>query len=55
MGFSRQEYWSGLPGPPPGDVSDAEIEPAPLTSPKINHNGQEYFNNVFKNKCTLLS
>ena len=20
MGFSRQEYWSGLPGPPPGDL-----------------------------------
>ena len=22
MGFSRQEYWSGLPGPPPGDLPD---------------------------------
>ena len=22
MGFSRQEYWSGLPFPPPGDLSD---------------------------------
>ena len=21
MGFSRQEYWSGLPSPPPGDLS----------------------------------
>ena len=27
MGFSRQEYWSGLPCPPPGDLSDPEIEP----------------------------
>ena len=27
MGFSRQEYWSGLPFPPPGDLSDLGIEP----------------------------
>ena len=27
MGFSRQEYWSGLPFPPPGDLLDPEIEP----------------------------
>ena len=27
MGFSRQEYWSGLPFPSPGDLSDAGIEP----------------------------
>ena len=27
MGFSRQEYWSGLPFPPPGDLSDPGIEP----------------------------
>ena len=27
MGFSRQEYWSGLPFPPPGDVPDPGIEP----------------------------
>ena len=25
--FSRQEYWSGLPCPPPGDLPDPEIEP----------------------------
>ena len=29
MGFSRQEYWSGLPCPPPGDLPDSGIEPAP--------------------------
>ena len=28
MGFSRQEYWSGLPFPPPGDLPDPGIEPA---------------------------
>ena len=27
MGFSRQEYWSELPFPPPGDVPDPGIEP----------------------------
>ena len=29
-GFSRQEYWSGLPGPPPGDFSLPGIEPLSL-------------------------
>ena len=32
MGFSRQEYWSGLLCPPPGDLPDPGIEPASLTS-----------------------
>ena len=27
MGFSRQEYWSGLPFPSPGDIPDPGIEP----------------------------
>ena len=35
MGFSRQEYWSGLPCPPPGDLPDPGIEPASLTSPAL--------------------
>ena len=30
MGFSQQEYWSGLPGPPPGELPDPGIKP---TSP----------------------
>ena len=29
---SRQEYWSGLPCPPPGDLPDPGIEPASLMS-----------------------
>ena len=33
MGFSRQEYWSGLLCPPPGDLSDSGIEPEPLVFP----------------------
>ena len=35
MGFSRQEYWSGLPCPPPGDLLDPGIEPAFLMSPAL--------------------
>ena len=27
MGFSRQQYWDGLPFPPPGDLPDAGTEP----------------------------
>ena len=29
MGFLGQEYWSGLPFPPPGDLPDPGREPAP--------------------------
>ena len=33
MGFSRHKYWSGLPFPPPGDLSDSGIKPAyPVSS-----------------------
>ena len=32
MGLSRQEYWSGLPRPPPGDLPNPEIKTASLTS-----------------------
>ena len=32
IGFPRQEYWSGLPFPFPGDLPDPEIEP---TSPAL--------------------
>ena len=31
MGFSRQEYWSGLPFPSPGDLPDPGIEPGSLS------------------------
>ena len=27
MGYSRQEYWSGLPFPSPGDLPDPQIKP----------------------------
>ena len=35
MGFSTQEYWTGLPCPPPGDLPNPEIEPMSLTSPAL--------------------
>ena len=35
MGFSRQEYWSGLPCAPPGDLPHPGIEPASLMSPAL--------------------
>ena len=34
MGFSRQEYWSGLPCPPP-DLPNSGVKPAFLTSPAL--------------------
>ena len=35
MGFSRQEYWSRLPCPPPGALPDPGIESKSLTSPAL--------------------
>ena len=35
MRFSRQEYWSGLPWPPPGDLPDPEIRSTSLASPAL--------------------
>ena len=35
MGFSRQEHWSGLPLPSPGDLSNPGIEPMSLMSPAL--------------------
>ena len=34
-GFSREEYWNGLPFPPPGDLPDPGIEPVSLMSPAL--------------------
>ena len=35
MEFSRQEYWSGLPCPPPGDHPDPGIEPESPVCPSL--------------------
>ena len=48
MGFSRQEYWSELPFPPPGDLPDPGIEPASPTlqadSSLLTHRGSPLIN-----------
>ena len=41
MGLSRQEYWSGLPFPPPGNLPNTGIEPTSLVSPTL---AGEFFN-----------
>ena len=35
MGFSRQEYWNGLPCPSPGDLPNPGIESMSLLSPAL--------------------
>ena len=35
VGFSRQEHWSGLPFPTPGDLPDPGIQPMSLASPAL--------------------
>ena len=35
MGFSREEYWSGLPFPPPGDFLNPGIEPTSPAPPDL--------------------
>ena len=35
MGLSRQEYWSGQPCPPPGDLPNPGIEPASPAAPAL--------------------
>jgi len=46
MGFSRQEYWSGLPFPSAGDLPDPGIEPGLLhcrqTLYRLSYKGSPY-------------
>ena len=35
MGYSRQEYWTGLPFPTPGGLPDPGMEPVSLASPAL--------------------
>ena len=35
VGFTRQEYWSGLPLPPPADLPSPGLEPASPASPAL--------------------
>ena len=48
MGFSRQEYWSGLPFPSPGDLPDPGIEPG---SPALWADGRRF--NLWANREAL--
>ena len=56
MGFSRQEYWSGLPFPSPGDLPDPGIEPVSPTlavdSLPLSHQGSPQFI-LFKNNYRI--
>ena len=54
MGFSRQERWSGLPFPPPGDLPDPGIESVTCLSPALqedslllSHQGSPIFSIVY--------
>ena len=46
MGFSRQEYWSGLPSPSPGDLPNPELNPGlphcRQTLYHLSHQGSDY-------------
>ena len=52
LGFSRQEYWSALPFPPPGDLPDPGIEPMSPISPAL---ASGYFTTVPNGKLVLYS
>ena len=52
MGFSRQECWSGLPSPSPGDLPNSGIEHAFLTSPAV---ADSFFTTSSTSRQRLLS
>ena len=56
MRFSKQEYWSGLTFPSPGDLLDPEIEAVPLMSPEL---ASRFFTTSAKweapNKCVCVN
>ena len=53
MEFSRQEYWSGLPFPPPGDLPDSGIEPTYLHIMRLQHWQANSFTTVLPGKPKL--
>ena len=59
MEFSRQEYWSGLPFPSPGDLPDSRIEPVSpaleadaLTSEPPGKHTKEYYSAIKRKLLT---
>ena len=62
MEFSRQEYWSGLPFPPPGDLPDPGIELTSPASPSLQADsfttepsGKAYIYALIYDTCFYLS
>ena len=53
MGFPRQEYWSGLPFPSPGDLSDPGIEPKSPALAGLFYTTEPPGNHRFKINCTI--
>ena len=58
MGFPREEYWRGLPFPPPGDLPDPGIKPASPEFPalqadslQLNHGGEAH---GITSKCSRI-
>ena len=61
MGFSRQEYWSQLPCPPPGDLLDPEIEAMSPASPalqadslSLSYQGRSSLSSVHLGNCVFI-
>ena len=67
MGFSRQEYWSGLPFPSPGDLPNSGVEPRspglqadsllyePPWKPSLYHTVQQSYHNFLKDPSKFSS
>ena len=70
MGFSRQEYWSGLPFPAPGDLTNPGIKPSLLSllhwqvdslpsersgNPLVGHSRFQIFLFVYRKKYVCLN
>jgi len=55
-GFSRQEYWSGLPFPSPGDLPNPGLEPRSpaLQAGDLSHKGRLYFSNKILNLLEVV-
>ena len=62
MGFFRQEYWSGLPFPPPGDLPNPGIEPTSAAlagkvftkEPQLAHLANNTFRSYFPNTTLTI-
>ena len=52
MGFSRHEYWSGLPFPTPGDLLNPGIKPMSLASPAL---AGEFFTTAPRGKFLIFA